>query len=129
MFTRTRSGWAAAIPSSSSRTTSAGSLISFFIAPPLRRSRRYSGMASQSKRALGHEGADDAADHRTRDRDPRVPPVRIALARDRQDEVHDARAEISRRVDRVSGRAAQRQADPEDEQGHEERPERPEDCD
>src|SRR3954451_11332617 len=57
------------------------------------------------------QGAQDAADDRSDDRDPRIAPVRRALARDRQDRVHDARTEITRRIDRITGRTTEREPD------------------
>src|SRR4051812_43202776 len=62
------------------------------------------------------DACDDAADERADHGDPRVLPVRVALAGDRQDEVRDPRAEVARRVDRVAGRSAERHADAHDEQ-------------
>ena len=111
------------MPWSASRTTSAGSLISFFIVPRFPRGRRRAHGAlppsvSRSKIAFADERADHAADDRTDDRDPRVAPVRAPLAGDRQDRVHDARTEVARRVDRVAGRAAERHADAEHQQRH-----------
>src|SRR4051812_48290660 len=58
--------------------------------------------------------ADDAADDRSDHRDPRVAPIGRALPGDRQDRVHDPWAEVTRRVDRISRRSAERQPDPED---------------
>src|SRR6266566_5017047 len=42
---------------------------------------------------------------------PSVAPVRIALARDRQEGMSDSRTQVTRRIDRVAGRPAQRQPD------------------
>src|ERR671921_2449343 len=81
-FTRTRSPCAAAVPSRASRRTSSGALMSFFM------------RALAGPRGDVDQGADRAADQRSDDRDPRVRPIRRALARDRQDGVHDARPEV-----------------------------------
>src|SRR3954451_11885709 len=66
------------------------------------------------------DGRDDAADERPGDRDPGVLPVRVALPRDGQHEVRDAWAQVACRVDRVARRPAERHADPDDEQRHDE---------
>src|SRR5213595_317388 len=60
---------------------------------------------------LVHERRDQAADNRSGHRYPRIAPVRIALARDRQQRMSDSRTQVTRRVDRVTGRPAQRQPD------------------
>src|SRR4051794_20230976 len=65
--------------------------------------------------------AEHAADDRGDDRDPRVAPVRRALARDWQDRVHDARAEVTRRVDGVPRGAAEREPDREHQKADEQR--------
>src|SRR3954452_4135112 len=93
--TRTRSPCAAAMPSSSSRRTLSGSLMSFFI-----------GWLPGEEQVEGQR-AEDAADDRPDDRHPGVAPVRRALAGDREDGVHDPRAEVARRVDRIAGRPAE----------------------
>ena len=62
------------------------------------------------------EVRDGGADERPDDRDPRVAPVGVALAGDRQQEVRDARAEVAGGVDRVAGRAAERKADDQDQE-------------
>src|SRR3954470_9431189 len=68
----------------------------------------------------GIEGrAGDAADDWPDDRNPRVLPVGGTLAGNRQDGVRDARTKIASRIDRVAGRAAEREADAENEQAHE----------
>src|SRR5918999_602939 len=101
---RSRSPCAASIPSSASRTTASEALISFFIP------------RSPGVEEVERQRAEDAADDRCDDRDPRVAPVRRALARDRQDRVDDARTEVACGVDRVAGRAAERQPDGEDQE-------------
>src|SRR3989475_8049021 len=58
-----------------------------------------------------HERRDQAADDRSGHRYPSVAPVRIALARDRQEGMSDSRTQVTRRVDRVAGRPTQRQPD------------------
>src|SRR5690554_4708554 len=65
---------------------------------------------------LGGQATEDTTDEGTDDRDPGVAPVGAALALDREDGVHDAGAEVTRRVDRVSGGATEADADAEDEQ-------------
>src|SRR5919197_4566632 len=87
-LTRTRSACAAAVPSRASRRTSSGALMSFFMSARLARPRQ-----------VVDEAADGAAEQRADDGDPRVAPVRRALARDRNDRVHDARPEGAGRVD------------------------------
>src|SRR3954470_22670360 len=62
------------------------------------------------------QGAEGAADQRPDDRDPGVAPVGRSLAGDREDRVHDARAEVARGVDRVPRRTAEREADAEHQQ-------------
>ena len=43
------------------------------------------------------------------------------LAADGQERVHDARAQVARRIDRIAGGATERQADAPDEQRHRQR--------
>src|SRR3990170_5131506 len=74
----------------------------------------------EEERVAG-EAADYSADDRADHRDPAVAPVRVALAGDRQDEVHDARTEVSSRVDGVPRGAAERHADHDHEQRDPER--------
>src|SRR3954453_14956082 len=62
------------------------------------------------------QGAEGAADQRPDDGDPGIAPIGRALAGDREDRVHDARAEVTGRVDRVPRRTAEREADAEHEQ-------------
>src|SRR5207237_2773453 len=64
-----------------------------------------------------------APDDRPSHRYPRVAPVRIPLARDRQERVREPGTQIARRVDRVAGRPAQRQADGPHEDSDQERAE------
>src|SRR3954468_12923926 len=75
-----RSPYASSMPSSASRTTASGALMSFFMA-----------MAARSPRVepLEQNRGDGAADQRPDHGDPRVLPVRRALARDREQRVHD----------------------------------------
>src|SRR5918995_3786135 len=76
------SAWAAAIPASASSTTASGALISFFMASHHQVVR---------EQRLVRDRAQDAADDRADHGDPRVGPVRPALAGDRQDGMRDAR--------------------------------------
>src|SRR5688572_6962157 len=66
-------------------------------------------------------GAEDAADQRADDRDPRILPVGAALPSNRQQGMRETRAEVARRVDRVAGGTAERDADAEDEHADEQR--------
>ena len=77
----------------------------------------------RSDEGVREQAGEDAADDRTDHRDPRVAPVAGALVAHRQDGVRDARAEVTGRVDGVAGRAAERGADADDEQGDRERAE------
>ena len=54
--------------------------------------------------------AEDAADARADDGNPRVAPIRAALAVDGQQRVGDARAEVARGIDGVAGGAAEGKA-------------------
>lgn len=65
--------------------------------------------------------ADRAADERTEDRNPTVGPVAGALALDRQEEVRNAGAEVTRGVDRVPGGTTEAGTDPDDKQSHRQR--------
>src|SRR4051812_4429224 len=87
-----RSPYANSMPSSASRTTASGALMSFFMA-----------MAVGSPRVepLEEKRGDGGADQWADDRDPGVAPVRRALARDRQQRMDDPRPEVSGRVDRI----------------------------
>src|SRR3954453_19106372 len=108
-FPRTRSPCGAAVPSRASRRTSSGALISFFMPRD-----------SAGPGPVEDQRADDAADERADHRDRGIAPIRRALARDWQDRVHDPRAEVTRRVDRVPRRSAERQPDSEDQEADEE---------
>ena len=61
-------------------------------------------------------GTDDGADDRADDGNPGVAPVGATLALDREDRVGDTGAEVTGRVDRVSGGAAERVTDDNDNQ-------------
>src|ERR1700729_769216 len=102
-MTRTRSLWAASMPWSASCRTASGELMSFFIAVASERSAAEDGVEE--------DRGDRAADERPQDRDPGVCPIGPTLARNRQDRVHDPWSQVTRRVDRVTRRAAERQAD------------------
>src|SRR5438093_934466 len=115
--TRTRSGCAAAMPWSASVTTSSGLLISFFTWAPSRGGTA----ASLREHPLVEPGAQDASDDRGNDRDPCVGPVRVSLARDRQQEVRDAGTEVPGGIDGVPGRATERQADGQHQQADQQR--------
>src|SRR5690349_17139051 len=77
----------------------------------------------QGRRAdrLEQQGGDDRADDRGDHRYPGVAPVRRSLPLDREDRVRDAWAEVTGGVDRVAGRPAERVADTDHQQGHEQR--------
>src|SRR5512132_3463627 len=75
---------------------------------------------SGREKRLVRECPEPAADERPHDRDPRVIPVRVSLARNRKYGVCDPRREVARRIDRVAGRPAEREADGEDQQADEE---------
>src|SRR5665647_2293175 len=64
----------------------------------------------------GQQSCDNAADDRADNRNPAVGPVGAALAGDREEGVRNARAEVTTRVDGVSGRSTERGADAEDQQ-------------
>src|SRR4051794_26268747 len=101
------------MPSSASRTTASGELMSFFIVCWVL-------MRSPRVEEVPRERSEHAADERRHDGDPRIAPIRRALARDRQDRVCDARGEVAGRVDRIAGRTAEREADREDQQADDE---------
>ena len=65
-------------------------------------------------------GGQAGAQHRAGDRDPAVVPAAVPLARDGQDGVGAARAEVARRVHRVAGGSAQGHT-----QGHDQAGNRP----
>ena len=62
-------------------------------------------------------GADDGADDRADDGNPGVAPVGATLALDRQDRVSDTGAEVTGRVDGVTGGATERVTDDDDDEG------------
>ena len=66
------------------------------------------------------DGTDDGAD----DRNPGVTPVGATLALDGQDRVSDTRAEVTGRVDGVTGGATEGVADDDDDEGDAERADR-----
>src|SRR6516165_10354059 len=94
-MTRTRSPCAASTPWRASCRTPSGALMSFFIAIDLDRGAAEDGVEE--------DRAKRAADQRAEDGHPGVRPIRPALARDRQDRVHDPRPQVTRRVDRITG--------------------------
>ena len=62
-------------------------------------------------------GGEEGAENWTEDRNPGIAPIAVALpSRDGQNGVHDAGTEIAGGVDGVAGRAAERDADGEDDQ-------------
>src|SRR4051794_2130542 len=106
-LTRTRSAWAAAIPSSSSRSTVSGLLMSFFMD---------AAVVSAGVEGIECHSRDDGADERSDDRGPRVAPVGWPLPRDGQYRVRDPWREVAGRVDRIAGRPSEREADAHDEE-------------
>src|SRR5687768_10353054 len=98
-MTLRRSPCAAAMPANASSTTASGALMSFFMG--LR------GHEVVRDDRVGHEGGHHATDDRGDDRDPRIAPVGVALAGNRQDGVRDARRQVTGRVDRIPRRAAE----------------------
>src|SRR5690349_14157087 len=54
-----------------------------------------------------NQAGDDAAQQRADDGDPRVVPIRVALAGNGQQEMGNTRPQVAGRVDRVAGRAAE----------------------
>src|SRR3954447_1021756 len=101
------------MPSSASRTTASGALMSFFMVCVV--------MAGSREEELEGQRAERSADQRADHGNPGVAPVRRALAGDRQEGVGDARPEVTRGVDRVAGRAAEREADREDQEAGDQR--------
>src|SRR3954470_12471103 len=108
--TRRRSPYASSTPSSDSRMTASGALISFFIA-----------MAGLREERLEREGAQCSAHERPDHRDPRIAPIRRALARDWQGGGDDPRPDISGGVVCVPGWSTERSSDRQDEQADDER--------
>ena len=70
------------------------------------------------------DGADDGADDRADNGNPGVTPVGAALTLDRQDRVSDTGAEVTGRVDGVTGGATEGVADDDDDEGDAERADR-----
>ena len=70
-------------------------------------------LEGQGREQARRDAADQGADHGN----PRVRPVGAALPGDGQDRVGNPRAEVTGRVDRVPGGAAQGNPDTDDEQG------------
>src|SRR5436305_14324721 len=101
------------MPSSSSLTTSSGALISFFTVARLLSLAR----PGQVEDHRSQDPADDRADHR----DPRVPPIGIALAGDGQEGVGDAGPEVTGGVDGVPGGTSEGEADGQDQQADQKR--------
>ena len=60
---------------------------------------------------LDDTGSESGANERTDNRHKCVSPIRASFVTDRQDRMCDARAQITRGIDCVSGRPAQTQAD------------------
>src|SRR5689334_19599935 len=104
------------MPSSSSRTTSSGALISFFMSSLLR-----VGAGSLRPDEVEDHRAQDAPDDGCHHWHPGVAPVRVALAGDGEEGVGDAGAEVTGRVDGVPRRATEGEADGEDEEADEQR--------
>src|SRR5438105_8777508 len=126
-ITRMRSPCAAVIPARASSTTRSGLLMSFFIRSSLsiltaaRRSAADDLQGIVREKGLVCETAQRAADEWANDRDPAVGPVRITLAGDWEERMGDARPKVTRRVDRISGGSAKRQADAKDEKANQQR--------
>src|SRR5271170_4734673 len=99
---------AAAMPSSASLTTLSGALMSFFIE-----------ISRLSDQRVDEESRDHGADQRTDDRNPGISPIAAALAGNWQHGMGNARAEVTRRIDGVACRAAERQSDAEHEPAYE----------
>src|SRR3712207_4777640 len=72
--------------------------------PPLVITTQHASPSAPEAEDVEQDGPDDAADDRTYDRDPGVPPVVVALAGYRQDGVGYARAQVSSRVYGVPSR-------------------------
>src|SRR5215216_3530509 len=108
------------MPCSDSVTMSSGLLISFFtLASPPFGSEEDPGHPAEDlevaragrEQRLVRDRPERAADERPDHGDPGVVPVRVSLARNREDGVCDARREVARRIDRVAGGPAEREAD------------------
>src|SRR5450756_2316877 len=64
----------------------------------------------------GQQSGHNAAEERADDRNPAVGPVGAALARDGENGVHNARAEVTSRVDGIAGRPTKGGADADDQE-------------
>ena len=71
--------------------------------------------------AVGDENRDDGTEDRADNRNPGVAPVGTTLALDRENCVSNTRAEVTSRVDRVSGGATERVTNDDDDQCNAER--------
>src|SRR5829696_4797139 len=78
-------------------------------------------LTSLSEQNNPRHGAEDAADDRPHDRDPGVPPVITAFARDGQHGVGYTRPQVAGGVDSVAGRTTEREPDAYDEQADDQR--------
>src|SRR5919107_3541031 len=78
-------------------------------------------LTSLSEQNNPRHGAEDTAYDGTYDRDPGVPPIVAAFARNRQHGVGDPWAEVTGRIDSVPGRPAEGESDAEDEQADKQR--------
>src|SRR5512132_4534307 len=99
------------MPWSASVTTSSGLLISFFISPPNKPSdgtKHFEVARARCEERLVGQSAEAPADDGAYDGNPRVTPIRVPLAGDRQDRVDDPRSEVAGRVDCVPGGASER---------------------
>src|SRR3954451_25293508 len=103
------------MPSSASRTTASGELMSFFIICWVLMT------APSREEELECHRADGAADQRADDGDPGVATVRRALSGDRHERMRDALHDVARRIDGVGGRTAERESDRENQKADEER--------
>jgi hypothetical protein len=73
---------------------------------------------------LKEQRAQNPPDDRPDDRHPPVTPIRVALAGDGKNRVRDSPSKVTGGIDRIPGRATERQPDPPDEQANQERRER-----
>src|SRR5439155_10696449 len=117
---RTTGAWmfwsprSANMSSPSERTTTANFTCS---RPTITRSKGKRGESLSWSRSLLHpqqlitDGPEQAADDRADDGNPRIREVRTTFARNRQNQVREARCQIARWVDRVTGRSTERQTD------------------
>src|SRR5262249_49440673 len=65
----------------------------------------------------------NAANYWTKNRHPGITPIRIGLARDRQNKMREARSKITRRVDGITGGPSKRKPDGENRRADKKRPE------